>query len=158
MRESPRFAPDVKAELLALVARTEERTGWTVRRILHRLGLSKARYREWVKRAERGALRDRSTAAPACDALLPEEKHAVIGYALAHPKDGYRRLAWQMVDADVAYLSPSSVYRVLTKADLLYRWKRSARSGEAPPKPTRPHERWHTDLMSLRIGDSCTFW
>lgn len=34
-------------------------------------------------------------------------------------------------------LSPSSVYRVLNEADLLYRWKRSARSGEAPPKPMR---------------------
>lgn len=56
MRESTRFAPDVKAELLALVARTEDRTGWTVRRILHWLGLSQARYRDWVKRAERDAL------------------------------------------------------------------------------------------------------
>lgn len=157
MRESTRFAPDVKAELLALVARTEDRTGWTVRRILHWLGLSQARYRDWVKRAERDALSDRSTAAPTGDAILPDEKHAVIGYALAHPKDGYRRLAWQMIDADVAYLSPSSVYRVLNEADLLYRWKRSARSGEAPPKPTRPHERWHTDLMYLRIADSWYF-
>lgn len=91
------------------------------------------------------------------DAILPEEKQAVVDYALAHPKDGYRRLAWQMVDADVAFLSPSSVYRVLNDEDLLYRWKRSTRSGEAPLKPTRPHERWderwHTDLMYLRIGD-----
>ena len=157
MRESTRFAPDVKAELLALVARPEDRTGWTVRRILHWLGLSQARYRDWVKRAERDALSDRSTAAPTGDAILPDEKHAVIGYALAHPKDGYRRLAWQMIDADVAYLSPSSVYRVLNEADLLYRWKRSARSGAAPPKPTRPHERWHTDLMYLRIADSWYF-
>lgn len=157
MRESTRFAPEVKAELLALVTRTAERTGWTRRRILDRLGLSRARYRAWVKRAGRDALRDRSTAAPACDAILPEEKHAVLAYALAHPKDGYRRLAWQMIDADVAYLSPSSVYRVLDEADLLYRWKRSSRSGEAPPRPERPHERWHTDLMYLRIADSWYF-
>lgn len=157
MRESTRFAPEVKAELLALVTRTAERTGWPRRRILHRLGLSRARYRDWVKRAGREALRDRSTAAPACEAILPEEKHAVIGYALAHPKEGYRRLAWQMIDADVAYLSPSSVYRVLSEADLLYRWKRSVRSGEAPPRPTAPHERWHTDLMYLRIADSWYF-
>src|SRR5690606_4399295 len=116
--------------------------------------LSKARYREWSKRAARDALADQSTAAPTCDALLPEEKRAVLDYALAHPKDGYRRLAWQMIDADVAYLSPSSVYRVLNEADLLYRWKRSARSGEAPAKPERPHERWHTDLMYLRVGDT----
>jgi transposase InsO family protein len=58
-----------------------------------------------------------------------------------------------MVDADVAYLSPASVYRILTDADLLYRWKRSCRSGEKPEVPTRPHQRWHTDIMYLRVGD-----
>ncbi|MCC6931271.1 MAG: hypothetical protein IT359_19940 [Gemmatimonadaceae bacterium] len=51
MRESTRFSADVKAELLALVTRTQARTGWTVRRILHHLGLSKARYRDWTARA-----------------------------------------------------------------------------------------------------------
>ena len=162
MRESTRFSPEVKAELLALVKRTAERTGWTVRRILNHLGLSKARYRQWTKRAAAEgegvhALSDRSTASAGLDGILAEEKRAVLDYALAHPKDGYRRLAWQMIDEDVAYLSPSSVYRILNEADLLYRWKRSRRSGEAPAKPTRPHERWHTDLMYLRIGDAWYF-
>lgn len=157
MRESTRFSSSVKAELLVLVARTQERTGWTVRRILHRLGLSKARYRDWTRRAEGDALADRSTATSSLVGILSEEKEAVIDYALTHPKDGYRRLAWQMVDEDVAYLSPSSVYRVLNEADLLYRWKRSRRVGEVPARPTRPHERWHTDLMYLRIGDGWYF-
>ena len=109
MRELTRFPAEVKAELLTLVTRTQERTGWTVRRILPQLGLSKARYRDWTKRAAADQLTDRRPVAPACDAILPEEKAAVLTYALAHPKDGYRRLTWQMVDADVAYLSESSV-------------------------------------------------
>jgi putative transposase len=29
--------------------------------------------------------------------------------------------------------------------------------GERPAPPTRPHERWHTDLMYLRIADSWYF-
>jgi transposase InsO family protein len=91
------------------------------------------------------------------DAVLLEEKEAVIVYALEHPKDGYRRLAWQMVDEDVAFLSPSSVYRVLNEADLLYRWKRHTHSGSVPEKPTRPNERWHTDIMYLRLADSWYF-
>ena len=157
MRELIRFPAEVKQELLALVDRTRERTGWTIRRILGRLGLAKSRYREWVQRAARAALADRRPIAPALDAILPAEKDAVIAYALTHPKDGYRRLAWQMVDADVAYLSPSSVYRVLQDADLLYRWKRSASVGTAPAKPTKPNERWHTDLMYLRVADSWYF-
>ena len=62
-----------------------------------------------------------------------------------------------MIDEDVAYLSPSPVYRLLQDADLLARWKRSTHAGTAPPKPTRPHERWHTDLRYLRIADSGYF-
>lgn len=100
----------------------------------------------------------RSTAHVAdLDAVTAEEKQAVREYALAHPKDGYRRLAWQMVDEDVAFLSASSVYRVLSEADLLYRWKRSAHSGTVPEKPTRPNERWHTDIMYLRVADTWYF-
>jgi len=128
-----------------------------VRRILALVGLSKARYSAWTKRAAASALTDRRPIAPACDAVLPEEKAAVVAYALAHPKDGYRRLTWEMIDADVAYLSESSVYRILRDAELLARWKRSTHAGQAPTKPTRPHERWHTDLMYLRIADSWYF-
>lgn len=157
MRELTRFPAEVKAELLQLVADTRARTGWTVRRILHHLGLSKARYREWTKRAAAACLADRPTRAPSRDGILDAERQAVIAYALAHPKDGYRRLTWQMIDADVAYLSESSVYRILHEADLLSQWKRHRRAGTAPAKPTRPHERWHTDLMYLRIADSWYF-
>ena len=144
MRELTRFSAEMKRDLLALVARTQARTGWTIRRILCRLGLTKARYREWRRRAAQHALTDRSTRAPLVDGILVEEKEAVKSYALAHPQDGYRRLAWQMIDADVAYVSPSSVYRILNEADLLYRWKRRTSAGAVPAKPSRPHERWHT--------------
>lgn len=157
MTELKRFEPEVKAELLFTVERAREATGWTLGRILAHLGLTKARYREWTERAARDALRDRPTRTPAMDGILEEERRAVCDYALAHPKDGYRRLAWQMVDEDVAYLSPSTVYRVLSEASLLSRWKRSTRSGNAPAQPTRPNERWHTDIMYLRIRDNWYF-
>jgi hypothetical protein len=53
------------------------------------------------------------------DGVLARERTAVIAYALAHAQDGYRRLTWQMLDAGVAALSESSVYRILAEADLL---------------------------------------
>jgi putative transposase len=157
VRTATRFSAAAKADVLALVARTRARTGWTVRRILGRLGLARSTYRTWVGRAACATLADRPTTAPGLDAILPEETAAVLAYALAHPQDGYRRLTWQMLDADVAYLSASSVYRILGDADLLYRWKRAGHVGAAPAPPTRVHERWHTDLMYLRVGDGWYF-
>jgi len=59
-------------------------------------------------------------------AALPEEIEAVVAYAKARPRDGYRRLAWMMVDGDAVYLVPSTVYRIMDKHDLLYRKLREA--------------------------------
>lgn len=48
---------------------------------------------------------DRPPIAPSRDGILAEEKRAEIDFAMAHPNEGYRRLLWQMIDGDVAYLS-----------------------------------------------------
>jgi transposase InsO family protein len=157
VRRKTRFTASEKAEILAAVAVARARTGWPLRRILRRLGLPRARYHDWKGRARRDRLEDARAVGLCYRAILPEEKEAVIRYALEHPKDGYRRLCWQMVDEDVAYMSPASVYRVLDDADLLYRWKRSQRSGDPPPKPEAPNERWHVDLMYLRVKDTWYF-
>lgn len=152
MRRWARAPAAVKADVVGLVARTRARTGWTLRRITRRLGLSKSRYHEWVRRAAAVTPgRSHPPAAVSVAGVAPGVA-SVMGYAVSHPRDGYRRLAWMMVDDDVGYLNPSSVYRILDDADLLSRWKRSRPVGERPAEPTRPHQRWHTDLMYLRGG------
>jgi putative transposase len=154
-----RYTAVEKREALALVERTRRRTGWTLRRILRRLGFPKTRYYEWMRRERVDRLDDLVPGArSSVHEILAEEREAILAYALAHPREGYRRLAWMMVDEDVAYVSPSSVYRILDDEDALYRWKRSQRSGATPPpEPQAPNERWHTDLMYLRIGDTWYF-
>jgi hypothetical protein len=57
--------------------------------------------------------------------LLPEERAAICEFALQNPKIGYRKFTWMMVDAGIACVGESTVYRVLSDADLLSRWKRS---------------------------------
>jgi putative transposase len=64
-----------------------------------------------------------------------------------------------MVDKDIAYLSPSSVYRILVNATLNNKWRRHA--GE-PKKvgfdqPTRVHEHWHTDISYLNFKGSFVY-
>lgn len=158
MGSKSRHTAGEKREALALVERTQRRTGWTLRRILRRLGFPKQRYYDWKQRLRDDRLDDLVPGArSSVHGILAEEREAIVAYALAHPRDGYRRLAWMMVDEDVAYVSPSSVYRILDDADALYRWKRSSRSGTPPPEPGGPNERWHTDLMYLRVEDTWYF-
>ena len=63
-----------------------------------------------------------------------------------------------MVDADVAYVSPSSVYRILDEKDLLCRWKPPQRGGEKMAEPSAPHHQWHTDLMNLWVNGRWYFF
>jgi len=57
-----------------------------------------------------------------------------------------------MVDEDVIYLAPSTVYRILDRYDLLYRWKRpEPGQGRRVSEATYPDEVWHVDLMYLWV-------
>ena len=51
--------------------------------------------------------------------LCVKEKQAIISFFSANRGDGYRRCAYMMIDKDVAYASPSMVYRVLKEAGML---------------------------------------
>jgi len=122
-----------------------------VTRILQTLGLARTVFYAWQARATADALADRSPRAPRTAQLLPEERAAIVCYAEAHPGEGYRRLAWQMVDAQVVAASPSAVYDVLKAAGRLYRPAPEAGSGRKPPAATRPDQRWHVDVLYLWV-------
>jgi transposase InsO family protein len=84
---------------------------------------------------------------------LPAEKAAALAYARAHPELRHRELAWRMVDEDVAFLSPSTVYRVLKGADLVCSWRRREKRYRTEAEQTRrPDERWASDLLHLKVG------
>jgi hypothetical protein len=77
-----------------------------------------------------------------------EERAAICEFALRYPKIGYRKLTWMMVDTQVVCVGESTVYRVLSEANLLSRRKRSERpSGEYHFRPCGPNQQWHTDVM-----------
>ena len=86
-----------------------------------------------------------------CEAIVAycHDHHAAIGYRW---REGYRGLTYMMLDADVAAASPSSVYRVLKKADLIQPWSKSpSRKGDGFDQPLRPHEHWHIDIAYINI-------
>jgi transposase InsO family protein len=118
-----RYSEEEKGTLLATVERAQEQSGQPLSWILSELGLTPSVYYDWLDREKEGNLADR-VVVPRCSlAALPEEIEAVVAYAKAHPKEGYRRLAWMMVDEDIAYLTPSAAYPdEVWHVDLMYLW------------------------------------
>lgn len=155
MSDRKRYPAELKLEILTELERTGYRSGWPLSRIL---GLKRSVYYSWRRRVKHDRLADKTTGRESPFKILPEEEQAIVDYALAHPADGYRRLCWMMVDNDVAYVSPGTVYNVLSRHDLLYRWKRSQSSGKRPSKPTVPNQRWHTDIMYLWLSGRWYFF
>jgi len=84
--------------------------------------------------------------------LEPWEKEAIIAFYLSHPKEGYRRLSFMMLDADLVAVSPGSTYRVLKAAGLLRRWNgKASQKGKGFQQPTRAHEHRHVDVCYINI-------
>ena len=78
------------------------------------------------------------------------EKAKIIAFHDLYPLEGYRRLAYMMLDADIVAVSPSSVYRVLKAAGKLApRAGKPSKKGQGFEQPLRPHEHWHIDVTSL---------
>ena len=80
------------------------------------------------------------------------EREAIVSFFLSHPDQGYRRVAYMLMDEDVVAVSPSTVYRVLRDAGCLGKWSGgSSRKGDGFKGPKRPHEHWHIDVSYLNI-------
>ena len=132
----------------------KERSSMPVRQSLQHLGVARGSYFRWKsERAwEQPAAAEPLAPVQAYEAL-PEEKREVVRYALEHPEVRHRELAWRMVDEDVAYLSPSTVYRILRDEELMARQRvRSKRYREEHEKASAPDQIWASDLMHLNIG------
>src|SRR5207245_2389000 len=72
---------------------------------------------------------------------------------LQDPLEGYRRLTFMMLDADVVAVSPSSVWRVLSQSGLLSKWNgKPSKKGIGFAQPLVAHEHWHIDVSYLNIG------
>lgn len=148
-----------KKHLLDYINQSAQRSGQSRLWVLGHLGLPLSTYYRWRSRESSGDLEDQYHVPVNLDAPLASEIAAVIDYALEHPKEGYRRLCWMMVDEDIAFLSASSIYRILADRDLLCRWKKSGKSGgKYDFKPTAPHQQWHTDLMYLWVSGRWYFF
>lgn len=129
------------------------RTGEQIDTILTQLGLTRATYFRWLEREAADRLADNKPVGRTVWLPTPVEIQAVRAFALTQPTMGYKRLAWLMVDKDVAYLNPYRVREILSSAGLLrMRIPPPVVPLSRPPAAERPDEQWHTDIMYLRVA------
>ena len=120
--------------------------------LIHWIGISRSKFYDWQKRY--GKINKHNHWIPRDFWLGEWEKQTIVNYFLDHPGQGYRRLTYMMLDADIVAVSPSSTYRVLRHAGLLKRWNESHKSskGTGFQQPLEPHEHWHMDISYINVA------
>ena len=114
------------------------------------LGIAASKFSRWSQRL--GTPNQHNAPIPRDFWLEDWEKSAIVAFHDRYPLEGYRRLAYMMLDADVVAVSPSSVYRVLKAAGKLAgRRGEPSKKGQGFEQPSRPHEHWHIDVSHINI-------
>jgi putative transposase len=120
------------------------------------IGIGRSKYHDWIQRF--GKLNEHNAWVPRDHWLTEDEIMRICNFARSHPSDGYRRMTFMMLDADVVACSPSSVYRVLKKFGLLAgQTPNVTKKGTGFVQPLKPHQEWHVDISYLNIAGTFYF-
>ena len=82
-----------------------------------------------------------------------DDEWIVIGFNHQHPVMSFREIACTLIDEDLAYLFPSTMYNILKRHDLITPWNRPIRESTRTDHAKTPDERWQTDIMYVKIRD-----
>ena len=141
---------DTRDAVIDFVRYWADKTQLNATRIVRWLGISRSKYYDWRDRY--GKVNEHNSWIPRDFWLEGWEKEAIVAFYSGHSEEGYRRLAYMMLDRDIVGVSPSSVYRVLVSENLLRRWNgKESKKGQGFTQPLAPHEHWHTDISYVNL-------
>lgn len=141
---------DVRDEVVDYVGKWSGRTELPAKQLVRWIGVGMSKFYDW--RARYGKVNEHNRLVPRDHWLEAWEREAILAFRHEHPLEGYRRLTYMMMDADLVAASPATVYRVLHQAGCFARWNRTESSkGTGFQQPLLPHEHWHTDISYVNI-------
>jgi len=141
---------DTRDQIVDYVTYWTGRAELPAKRIVAWLGVGGSKFYDWKKRY--GKTNEHNGLVPRDWWLEDWEKKAIVDFHWQHPLEGYRRLTFMMLDADIVAVSPSSVYRVLRQAGVMDRFNGNvSKKGTGFQQPVKPHEHWHVDVSYLNI-------
>ena len=143
-------AHDTRDAVMDFVSRWQEKVELPASHFIRWLGVSSSKFYHWRERY--GKANEHNGKVPRDFWLEPWEKQAIISFHFQYPLEGYRRLTFMMLDNDIVAVSPSSVYRVLSEAELLGRFAgKPSLKGTGFEQPAKPHEHWHIDVSYINL-------
>jgi putative transposase len=143
---------DKRREIVTLIEHWRAKTELSAKQLSQWCSLPYKKFLCWRRRLQQPEKPSRR-AVPKGHWLLPAEIKAIVDYCQEHPGHGYRRLTWMLTDDNVAYASPSTVYRILKNQDMLILQEhKPSRKGKGFKQPSKPHQHWHIDFSYFKIG------
>jgi putative transposase len=141
----------VRDEVVDFVNALHDKTEIAQRRLVYWLGVPRSKFYTWKQRY--GRTNEHNGLVRRDFWLLDWERDAIIAYFIQHADEGYRRLTYMMMDADIVAVSPSTVYRTLKGADLLERrGMKPSKKGTGFVQPLQPHQEWHIDVTYINLS------
>jgi putative transposase len=144
-------AHDNRDQVIDFVNRWADKAELPAGRFVGWLGISSSKFYDWKNRY--GKVNEHNSWIPRDHWLEESEKKAILDFEFKFPLEGYRRLTFMMLDADVVAVSPSSVYRVLKQAGRIDAFNGSpSLKGTGFCQPLLPHQHWHVDISYINIS------
>jgi transposase InsO family protein len=141
----------VRDQIVDFVRRWSKKTEIGAGRFINWLGVTASKFYDWRQRY--GRVNEHNGWVPRDFWLEQWEKEAIIDFHQNNPLEGYRRLTFMMLDAEVVAVSPASVWRVLKQAGLLARWRgKPSHKGSGFEQPPQPHQHWHIDISYINLS------
>ena len=137
--------------MVDFVRRWSQRSEIALSRFIGGLGVAASKFYHW--QARYGQVNEHNGWTPRDFWLEDWEKRAILDFHLRYPLEGYRRLSFMMLDANLVAVSPASVWRVLHQAGLLSRWNgKPSGKGKGFQQPLGPHQHWHMDISYINLS------
>jgi putative transposase len=122
-----------------------------IAQLLHWLELPRSKFYDWRKRY--GLANEHNGKVPRDWWLEQGEKDAIRRFFIQHPREGYRRLTYMMMDEDIVACAPSTTYRFLKQERLLNMNNLTpSLKGTGFVQPLEPHQQWHIDVTYLNLS------
>jgi len=147
---------DTRDTIVDFVRSWSDKTDIAVAHFMPWIGIGRSKYEDWRRRF--GKVNEHNAWVPRDHWLTEDEIMRICNFARMHHDDGYRRMTFMMLDADVVACSPSSVYRVLKKFGLLAgQTPNVTKKGTGFVQPLKAHQQWHVDISYLNIAGTFYF-